>query len=103
MVTKLIRPVNFNPGRSQKLIKFEISSYRCSQIECNEDNDENEGYSALYIPLLPLRVNSEFDGNHLTVSCTTLISVLCQKEMSRTKELVTFSRMIVLSGLNIII
>ena len=55
MVTELIRPVNFNPGSSQKLIKLEISSCRCSQLECNEENDETEGYIALYTPLLPLR------------------------------------------------
>ena len=54
MVTELIRPVNYNPGRSQKLIKLEISSDRCSQLECNEESDETEGYSALYTPLLTL-------------------------------------------------
>ena len=52
MVTELIRPVNYNPGRSQKLIKLEMSSCRCSQLECNEESDETEGYSALYTPLL---------------------------------------------------
>ena len=57
MVTELIRPVNYNPGSSQKLIKLEIGSCRCSQLECNEDNDETEGYSALYTPLLPLKPN----------------------------------------------
>ena len=36
MVTELIRPVSYNPGSSQKLIKLEISSCRCSQLECNE-------------------------------------------------------------------
>ena len=40
MVTGLIRPDNYNPGRSQKLIKLEISSCRCSQFECNEESDE---------------------------------------------------------------
>ena len=55
MVTELIRPVNYNPGRSKKLIKLEISC-RCSQLECNEESDETEGYSALYAPLLPLRL-----------------------------------------------
>ena len=54
MVTELIRPVNYNPGIRQQLIKFEISSCRCSQLECNEESDETEGYSALYTPLLPL-------------------------------------------------
>ena len=54
MVTELIRPVNYNPGRSQKLIKLEINSSRCSQLECNEESDETEGYSTLYTPLLPL-------------------------------------------------
>ena len=54
MVTELIRPVNYNPGISQKLIKLEISSCRCSQLECNEESDEAEGYSALYTPLLHL-------------------------------------------------
>ena len=54
MVTELIRPVNYNPGIRQKLIKFEISSFRCSQLECNDESGETEGYSALYIPLLPL-------------------------------------------------
>ena len=82
MVTELIRPVKYNPGRSQKLIKLEISSCRCSQLECYEKSDETptisvvmlthcgplpqayrvhtsdetEGYSALYTPLLPLKV-----------------------------------------------
>ena len=52
MVTELIRPVNYNPGRSQKLIKLEISSCGCSQLECIEESDETEGYSALYnLPL----------------------------------------------------
>ena len=54
MVTELIRPVTYNPGRSQKLIKLEISSCRCSRLECNKESDETEGYSALYTPLLPL-------------------------------------------------
>ena len=54
MVTELIRPVKYYPGSSQKLIKLEMSSCRCSQLECNEENDEIEGYSALYTPLLPL-------------------------------------------------
>ena len=54
MVTELIRPFKYNPGRSQKLIKLEISSCRCSQLESNEENDETEGYSALYTLLLPL-------------------------------------------------
>ena len=54
MVTELIRPVNYNPGISQKLIKLEISSCRCSQLEFNEESDEIEGYSALYTPLLSL-------------------------------------------------
>ena len=54
MVTELIRPVSYNPGSSQKIIKLEKSSCRCSQLECNEENDEIEGYSALYTPLLPL-------------------------------------------------
>ena len=54
MVTELIRPVNYNPGISQKLIKLEISSCRCSELECKEECDEIEGYSALYTPLLSL-------------------------------------------------
>ena len=58
MVTELIRPVNYNPGISQKRIKLEIRSCRCSQLECNEESDETEGYSALYTPLLPL---TDFD------------------------------------------
>ena len=49
MVTELIRPVNYKPGRSQKLIKLEL--------ECSEESDETEGYSALYAPLLPLSDN----------------------------------------------
>ena len=55
MVTELIRPVNYNPGRSQKLIKLEISSCRYSQLEFNEESDEIEGFSALYTPLLSLK------------------------------------------------
>ena len=50
MVTELIRPVNYNPGRSQKLIKLEVSSCRCLQLECNEESDETEGYSAFLYP-----------------------------------------------------
>ena len=50
MAAELIRPVNYNPGSSQKLIKLEISYFRCSQLEYNEENGEN----ALYTPLLPL-------------------------------------------------
>ena len=42
MVTELIRPVNYNRGRSQKLIKLEISSCRYSQLECNEESDETD-------------------------------------------------------------
>ena len=57
MVTELVRPVNYNPGISQKLIKLEISSCRCSQLECNGECDETEGYSALYTPLLLLSVS----------------------------------------------
>ena len=56
MVTELIRPVNYNPGSSQRLNKLEISSCRCLQQECNEENDETEGYSALYTPILPLNI-----------------------------------------------
>ena len=55
MVTELIRLVNYNPGISQKLIKLEISSCRCSQLECNEERDETEGYSALYALTLALK------------------------------------------------
>ena len=55
MATELIRPVKYNPGSSQKLIKLEISSCRCSQLECNEENDETEGYSALYTPTPALK------------------------------------------------
>ena len=51
MVYELIRPVSYIPGRSQKLIKLEISSCRCSQLECNEESDETESYSALNTPL----------------------------------------------------
>ena len=58
MVTELILPVNYNPGVSQKPIKLEISSCRCSQLECNEESDETECYSALYTPILPIT-----DGN----------------------------------------
>ena len=54
MVTELIGPANYNTGSSQKLIKLEVSSCRCSQLECNGENDETGGYSALYTPLLPL-------------------------------------------------
>ena len=50
MAAELIRPVNYYPGSSQKLIKLEISSCRCSQLEYNENNDE----TGLYTPLLPL-------------------------------------------------
>ena len=53
MVTELIRSVNYNSDISQKLIKLEISC-RCSQLECNEESDETEGYSDLYTSLLPL-------------------------------------------------
>ena len=61
MVTELIRPVNYNPpGISQKLIKLEISSCRCSQLECNDENDETEGYSALYTPFLSLKRENIF-------------------------------------------
>ena len=55
MINELVRPVNYNPVISQKLIKLEISSHRFSQLECNEESDETEGYSALYTPLLPLK------------------------------------------------
>ena len=54
MATELIRPANYNPSCSQKLIKLEISFCRCSQLEWNGENDETGGYSALYTPLLPL-------------------------------------------------
>ena len=40
MVTGLIRPVKYYPGISQKLIKLEVSSCRCSQLKCNEESDE---------------------------------------------------------------
>ena len=50
MVTELIRPVNYNPGRSQKLIKLEISSCRCSQLKCNEESDENWRLFCLIYP-----------------------------------------------------
>ena len=55
MVTELIKPVNYNPGRSHKLIKLEISSCRCSQLECNEERDETGGYFAFNTTLLPLK------------------------------------------------
>ena len=58
MVTELIRPVKYNPGISQKLIKLEISICRCSQLECDEDSDETEEYFALYTQLLPLKVKT---------------------------------------------
>ena len=61
MVTELIRPVNYNPGRSQKLIKLEITSCRFSQLECNEESGETEGYSAFYTPLLPLNRQMDCD------------------------------------------
>ena len=35
----------YNPGINQKLIKL---------LECNEESDETEDFSALYTPLLPL-------------------------------------------------
>ena len=54
IVTELIIPVTYNPGISQKLIKLEISSCRCSKIECNEESTKIEGYPALFTPLLPL-------------------------------------------------
>ena len=54
MAAELLRPVIYNPGSGQKLTKLEISSCMCSQLEYNEENDETEGYSALYTPLLPL-------------------------------------------------
>ena len=38
------------------LIKLEISSCRCSQLECNEESDETESYSALFMSLLPSKV-----------------------------------------------
>ena len=61
----MIRPVNYKQGSSQKVIKLEISSCRCLQLECNEENDETEGFSVLYTPLLPLNM---FDGtNHAVI------------------------------------
>ena len=42
MVTELIRPNNYNPGRSQKLVKLKKSSCRWSQLECNEESDETD-------------------------------------------------------------
>ena len=51
MVTELIGPVNYNPGSSQKLIKLEISSCRCSQLKCNRENDETGSTPPL--PLSP--------------------------------------------------
>ena len=68
MVTELIRPVNYNPGRSQKPIKLEISSCRCSQLECNEESDENEGYSALYTPLLPFKLTPRQKDEEILIS-----------------------------------
>ena len=58
MVTELIRPVKYNSGISQKLINLEISSCRCSQLECNEESAKTEGYSALHTLLLPLSYHS---------------------------------------------
>ena len=66
MVTELIRPANYNPGSSLNLIKLEISSCRCSQLECNYENDEAEGYSALYTRLLPLSLDIKKSPGHYT-------------------------------------
>ena len=75
MVTELIRPVNYNPGRSQKPIKLEISSCRYSQLECNEENDETEGYSSLYTPLLPLSGHSKIDKTKILMTNASLMKV----------------------------
>ena len=40
MVTELISPVSYNPGICQELIKLEISSFRFSQLDCNEESGE---------------------------------------------------------------
>ena len=83
MVTELIRPVNYNSGRSQKVIKLEISSCRCLQLECNEENDETLLFSVIMLALcgpLPqayrvhakrpvLCTHSGFKEEILTVSC----------------------------------
>ena len=77
MATELIRHVNYNPGSSKKLMKLEISSCRCLQLECNEENDETEGNSALYTPLLPLKMKAKLPTviglnifySHLFVHC----------------------------------
>ena len=47
-----MRTVNNNTDICQKPIKRKISSYRCSQLECNEEMAKAESYSALYTPLL---------------------------------------------------
>ena len=74
-VTELIRPVNYNPGISQKLIKLEISTCKCLQIESNEESDETEDYSALYTPLLPLRSPMEIHVREITSSFCVIIGI----------------------------
>ena len=59
MVSERIRPVNYNPGIWQELIKLEIRSCMCSQLGCNEESGVTEGYSALKIPLLPLKIKQK--------------------------------------------
>ena len=54
MVTELIRPVHFNPGICQRLIKLKTSCCRSSQLECRGESVKAEAYSAIYTPLLPL-------------------------------------------------
>ena len=54
-----------------------------------------------------IQVDNQLDGNQLTLICTThvermLSSIRCQKKVRGTDEFVTFSRMVLLSRLNII-
>ena len=81
-ITELIRPVNYNLGISQKLIKLEISSCKCSQLECNEEGDETEGYSALYTPFLPLRSPIEIHVREITSSFCVILGIDLQTMIS---------------------
>ena len=85
MVTEVIRPVNYNPGCSQKLIKLEISSCRCSQLECNEENDETRGYSALYTSFLPLIEQTFNREGSLYLACNYKIPFSTSEQPKRYK------------------